>query len=70
MTESIVRLDLRIETDHQAESEELAGLAVQLRRQLEFSTPGEPTEGTYVISEIQADGTVKAIETTVCFPGS
>jgi ABC-type branched-subunit amino acid transport system substrate-binding protein len=28
---------------------------------LEFSDPGEPSEGTYVISEIQADGTITAI---------
>jgi branched-chain amino acid transport system substrate-binding protein len=28
---------------------------------LEFSDPGEPSVGAYVISEIQADGTVKAI---------
>lgn len=30
---------------------------------LEFSDPGEPSVGTYVISEIQADGTVTAIRT-------
>ncbi len=29
--------------------------------QLEFADPGEPSSGTYVISEIQADGTVTAI---------
>lgn len=30
---------------------------------LEFTDPGEPTSATYVISEIQADGTVKPLRT-------
>jgi branched-chain amino acid transport system substrate-binding protein len=30
---------------------------------LEFVDPGEPSSATYVISEIQADGTVKPLKT-------
>jgi hypothetical protein len=62
MTERVARLGLRMETDSKVDLEELAKPAVDLREQpLEFTDPGEPCSPTYVISEIQADGTVRPL---------
>ena len=36
---------------------------------LEFADPGEPSSGTYVISEIQVDGTLTAIRSETVVSG-
>ncbi|MGH8905134.1 MAG: hypothetical protein ACRD0K_01100 [Egibacteraceae bacterium] len=37
---------------------------------LDFSDPGEPSTGTYVIAEIQADGFIKPLRTVPVTDGS